>query len=87
MNGKRSNGKAGSSEGKKGKGVPSCYRYCGISGPAASLEARLTALAKQIAAERRVSFAQAYVEALNANPRLYVAYLREHEAALGVRRG
>ena len=53
-----------------------------------SAEQQLDALAKRIAAEQRITFAQAYVEALNANPALYVAYLREHEAALGAgRRG
>lgn len=47
-----------------------------------SAEAQLTAMAKRIAAERRCTFAQAYVEALNGNPELYVAYLREHERSL-----
>jgi len=53
-----------------------------------SAEAQLNVTAKRIAAERRITFAQAYVEALNANPALYVAYLREHEAKLAAgRRG
>lgn len=52
-----------------------------------SAEAQLNAMAKRIAGERRVPFAQAYVAALNENPTLYVQYLREHEAALGARRG
>jgi hypothetical protein len=54
-----------------------------------SAEAQLNALAKRIAAERRVTFAQAYVEALNSDPHLYVAYLKEQEAKLaaGARRG
>ena len=59
------------------------------SGPArgsGSAEAQLNALAKQIVASKHIAFAQAYVEALNANPALYVAYLREHEAALETRR-
>jgi hypothetical protein len=54
-----------------------------------SAEAQLNALAKKIAAERRVTFAQAYVEALNGDPHLYLAYLKEQEAKLapGARRG
>ena len=47
-----------------------------------SAEARLTTLAKQIMAERRCTFAQAYVEALKSNPALYVQFLKEHEARL-----
>jgi hypothetical protein len=50
-------------------------------------EQQLNAAAKQIAAARRITFAQAYVEVLNSNPALYVAYLREHEAALRGRHG
>ena len=54
-----------------------------------SAEAQLNALAKRIAAERRVTFAQAYVQALNGDPHLYLAYLKEQEAKLapGARRG
>jgi hypothetical protein len=52
-----------------------------------SAEAQLNALAKRIASERRIPFAQAYVAALNENPALYVAYLREHETKLGALRG
>lgn len=52
-----------------------------------SAEQQLNALAKRIAGERRCTFAQAYVEALNSNPALYLQYLKEHEAALGARRG
>jgi hypothetical protein len=50
-------------------------------------EQQLNAMAKQIAAARRITFAQAYVQALNSNPALHVAYLREHEAALRGRHG
>jgi hypothetical protein len=54
-----------------------------------SAESQLNALAKKIAAERRVTFAQAYVEALNGDPHLYLAYLKEQEAKIapGARRG
>ncbi len=60
--------------------------YAGVGG---SAEAQLNALAKKIVAERRVTFAQAYVEALNGDPHLYLADLKEQEARLapGVRRG
>lgn len=52
-------------------------------------EAQLNAIAKRIAAERRISFAQGYVEALNSDPNLYLAYLKEQQAKLGgeARRG
>ncbi len=50
-----------------------------------SAESQLNALAKRIAVERRVTFAQAYVEALNGDPHLYLAYLKEHEARLAAR--
>ena len=45
-------------------------------------------LAKKIAAERQVTFAQAHVEALK-HPHLYLVYLQEQEAKLGpgARRG
>lgn len=52
-----------------------------------SADAQLNARAKKIAAERRVTFAQAYVDALQETPSLYVQYCKEHEAALGARRG
>jgi hypothetical protein len=54
-----------------------------------SAEAQLDALAKRIAAERRCTYAQAYVAALNADASLYLRYLQEHEAKLdaGARRG
>jgi hypothetical protein len=50
-------------------------------------EQQLHAIATKLAAARRITFAQAYVEVLNSNPALYVAYLREHEAALRGRHG
>ena len=37
--------------------------------------------------ERRVTYAQAHVEALNSNPTLYLQYLKEGETALSARRG
>ncbi|MFB3826481.1 MAG: hypothetical protein ACE15B_06910 [Bryobacteraceae bacterium] len=52
-----------------------------------SAERQLDALARRIAAERRITYAQAYVEALHAQPALYAQYLNEHEAAMGTRRG
>ncbi len=55
----------------------------GRSATYGNAEAELDRLAKQIAAERHVSFAQAYVEVLSQNPRLYEAYLREHLERLG----
>jgi hypothetical protein len=51
-----------------------------------SAEAQLNALAQRIAGERRCTYAQAYVEALNSNPNLYLQYLKEHEAAPGAGR-
>jgi hypothetical protein len=41
-------------------------------------EQQLNAMAKQIAAARHITFAQAYVQALMENPRLYTAYLEQH---------
>jgi hypothetical protein len=54
-----------------------------------SAETQLDALAKRIAAERRCTYAQAYVAALNADASLYLQYLQEHQAKLdaGARRG
>ncbi len=43
-------------------------------------EAQLNAAATQIAASRNVTFAQAYVQALNQNPKLYQQYLAEKSA-------
>ncbi len=48
-----------------------------------SAAAQLDRLAKKLASEQGISFAQAYVEVLNQNPRLYEAYLREHLERLG----
>jgi hypothetical protein len=48
-----------------------------------SAESELDARAKQIAAERRCTFAQAYVEALNSDPTLYLRYLKEQQAKIG----
>jgi len=47
----------------------------------ASAEAQLDAAARQIAADRRISFARAYVEALT--PQLYQQYLAEHARKTG----
>lgn len=54
-----------------------------------SAESQLTVMAKQIMEERRVTFARAYVEALNSDASLYVRYLKEQQAKLapGDRRG
>lgn len=46
----------------------------------ANAEAQLNAAAEQIAAERKIPFAQAYVEALSRNPKLYQQYLAEKSA-------
>ena len=56
---------------------------------AGSAEAQLDSMARRIAAERRCTYAQAYVAALNADASLYLRYLQEHEAKLdaGARRG
>ena len=43
-------------------------------------EAQLNAAATQIAASRNITFAQAYVQALNQNPKLYQQYLAEKSA-------
>lgn len=45
-------------------------------------EAQLDALAKRIAAERRCTVAQGYVAALNENPELYPAYLKQKRAEI-----
>jgi len=44
-------------------------------------EAQLNAAATQIAANRNVTFAQAYVQAMNQNPKLYQQYLAEKSAS------
>ncbi len=43
--------------------------------PGGNAEQQLNAMAKQIAAARHITFAQAYVQALMENPQLYTAYL------------
>lgn len=70
-----------------GIGVTSSQPRPGVTAIGSNAEAQLAARAKEIMAARRCTFAQAYVEALNESPTLYVQYLKEHEAALGVRRG
>jgi signal peptide peptidase SppA len=45
-------------------------------------EAQLNAAATQIAANKHITFAQAYVEALKANPKLYTQYLAEKSATV-----
>jgi hypothetical protein len=47
-----------------------------------SAEERLVALLKRVAGEKRIPFAQAYIEALTSNTELYAAYLREHAAGV-----
>jgi hypothetical protein len=46
--------------------------------PGGNAEQQLNAMAKQIAAARHITFAQAYVQALKENPRLYQQYLAQH---------
>jgi hypothetical protein len=51
-------------------------------------ETELNARAKRIAAERHCTYAQAYVEALNSDTRLYLRYLKEQQARIeAARRG
>jgi hypothetical protein len=50
-------------------------------------EQQLNAAAKQIAAARRITFAQAYVQALMENPHLYTAYLEQHQPRTAVAQG
>ena len=62
------------------------------SGPGAvsgggNAEQQLNVMAKQIAAARHIPFAQAYVQALMENPRLYTAYLEQHPQQNGGARG
>ncbi len=63
-------------------GLSPATSQTGAAAGSGSAEAQLNALAKKIAAERRITFAQAYVEALNGDPHLYLAYLKEQEAKL-----
>jgi hypothetical protein len=58
----------------------------GAASTAGNAEAQLNEMAKKISAERGVSFAQAYVHALKANPSLYVQYLKQHDAAVAAAR-
>lgn len=44
-------------------------------------------MAKQLAAARHITFAQAYVQALMENPRLYQQYLAQHPKQNGGPRG
>jgi hypothetical protein len=44
-------------------------------------EKKLMAMVKQYADEKHIPFAQAYIEAMNANMDLYMAYFREHTTA------
>ncbi|HWQ54662.1 MAG TPA: hypothetical protein VN442_13340 [Bryobacteraceae bacterium] len=53
----------------------------------ANAEQQLNAMAKQIAAARHITFAQAYVQALKENPHLYQQYLAEHPQQNGAARG
>ena len=50
-------------------------------------EQQLTAAARQIAAARHITFAQAYVQALMENPRLYGQYLAQHPRQTGATHG
>ena len=61
--------------------------YSGAANTGGTAEAQLDALARDLSRQMHITFAKAYVQVLNSNPALYVAYLREHEAALGARRG
>ena len=70
-----------------GIGITSSQPRPGVATGSGSAEAQLSAIAKRIASERRVPFAQAYVAALNADPTLYLQYQKDQEAALGARRG
>jgi len=50
-------------------------------------EQQLNAAARQIAAARHITFAQAYVVALAQNPHLYQEYLAQHPQQTGGARG
>jgi hypothetical protein len=52
-----------------------------------SAERELDQRARELAARDRITYAVAYTRVLNSDPSLYLAYLKEHEAALGARRG
>ncbi len=53
-----------------------------VHGAPVGAESQLNAAATQIAAGRNITFAQAYVEALKANPSLYAQYLAEKSATV-----
>ena len=59
----------------------------GTAAAGRSAERELDQRARELAARDRITYAVAYTRVLNSDPRLYVAYLKEHEAALGARRG
>jgi hypothetical protein len=59
---------------------PTAARPAPTSGNA---EQQLNAMAKQLAAARHITFAQAYVQALKENPRLYQQYLAQHPRQSG----
>ena len=53
-----------------------------VDGSPVGAESQLNAAATQIAASKHITFAQAYVEALKANPNLYTQYLAEKSATV-----
>ena len=53
-----------------------------VSGSPTGAEVQLNAAASQIAASKHITFAQAYVEAMKANPSLYTQYLAEKSATV-----
>jgi hypothetical protein len=59
---------------------PTAARPAPTSGNA---EQQLNSMAKQLAAARHITFAQAYVQALTENPQLYTAYLAQHPRQSG----
>lgn len=54
---------------------------------AGNAEQQLNVMAKQIAAARHITFAQAYVQALKENPHLYQQYLDQRPQQTGATRG
>jgi hypothetical protein len=53
-----------------------------VTGTPTGAEAQLNSAATQIAASKHITFAQAYVEAMKANPSLYTQYLAEKSATV-----
>ena len=53
-----------------------------MHGSPVGAEAQLNAAATQIAAQKDITFAQAYSQALKANPSLYTQYLAEKSATV-----